>query len=264
MVDEKLAKVSQSILDINSLCANEHKTVLFQIRAAEFKEQLTQRAIDIKKGILKKMTNEVNDNIESIRTSYQDLQAQMVRKPEKEEDLVALNRVIESCEERLTELGDKTDETYKYITVMEKHGERFDENSMINFWLLKVCPVDVRTLRTRARSWPRPGAVLPGQARRGQAHVRNRHFQLQAALRRAEAAERLQGAVGVGQEERGAGVEAGRRAEEAGRLQPPREALFETVPCKYESLDRLVEEFGPYRQAVGHCVLLRLLLARTG
>lgn len=247
-LDEYLQKLCQSINDLDGLYCNEHKGVFFQIKTSELKEHLMSKANEIKLELLRQVSSEVNKNIASIRDRYQNLREEMIRVPEKEEDLINLNKVLNDCDNQLALLDNQTAETYNYILLMEKYGEKFEDDSMIGFWLLKVCPLEVRISFN-------DGKKIAGQQEQvflAYLEENKRVFETDLSLYKMQFDELKRfddfkkiNEIAKKSEELGSKLDnACKRLADFNR----RENLFGIVACRYESLEKLLDEFAPYRQ----------------
>lgn len=71
--------------------------------------------------------------------------------PESEEELRFLNENILQCDERLDKLEKEIENTYAYILLMERYGQKFEPKEMYKFWFLKICPLEVKRAYNEAK-----------------------------------------------------------------------------------------------------------------
>ena len=67
---------------------------------------------------------------------------QLVAQPQNEGELVELNGHLSGFEKNLVGTRKRVEDIYCYIQLMEDFGHSFDQEHMIHFWLLNVCPLE--------------------------------------------------------------------------------------------------------------------------
>ena len=143
-LDEYLAKVSESINEIQGLCINEMNTHFFQVRTKNVKETLIKRAKGIMKALTAKIKSSSKKTVKEIQQKYDDLKTKMTTEPETEEELVEMQQTIENYEHRLDELDKEVDQTERYLDLLTKYGASYPRNDVVFFWLLKVMPMECK------------------------------------------------------------------------------------------------------------------------
>lgn len=136
--------LSESINSIQGVCINEMNCHFFQIRTEKAKETLTKRAKTIRKALLAKIYNSSCKKVTHIQTKYDNLKTKMTTDPETEKELVEMQGILESYEERLEELDKEVNETESYIDLLTKYGTHYGRKDVIKFWFLKVMPMEVK------------------------------------------------------------------------------------------------------------------------
>ena len=68
----------------------------------------------------------------------------MTEVPKTEDELIEMQKVIDTYEQQLEKLENEVDETGEYIDLMSKYGMRYNKDNVIRFWFLKVRPMEVK------------------------------------------------------------------------------------------------------------------------
>ena len=247
-IKEYLDKINDSISKLHNLYSDNHNTIFFQVMTKESKNFLVSKAKDIKKSFLKKVAAKVVKNVGSIKNQYKKLQDDLVKVPEKEEDLVELNKNIEDCDKNLEQLEKEIEKTYEYILIMEQYGEQLEDDAMINFWLLKVCPLEVRIAFNEGRKLSNYHEQaflhkLEEEKKELENDISNYKIefdQLKQFSDYSKVGEFAKISENLGNNFDNAKL----RLKDFNR----REEIFGIATSVYENLDKLIEEFGPYRK----------------
>lgn len=243
-----LDKINDSIKKLHNLYSDSHNTIFFQVLTKASKDLLVAKAKDIKKSFLKNIGNKVIKNVSSIKSKYKKMQDDLVKVPEKEEELVALNKNIEECDKNLEALEKEIEKTYEYILIMEQYGEQLEDDAMINFWLLKVCPLEVRIAFNEGRKL----SNYHEQAFLYKLEEEKKDFENDVSNYKIEFDQLKQfcdytkvSEYAKISENLGSNFDSARlRLKDFNR----REDIFGIAPSVYENLEKLIEEFGPYRK----------------
>ena len=150
-LDEYLEKVNESVKKLQGLCINEKNGTFFQIRTQQIKETLILKAKDILSTVLTRISSDCVSGVEKVNENYKTLHDRMIQEPEIEEDLIALNQCISSHEDKLKELNSEVNLTSQFIDLLGKYGFHYDEEAMVNFWVLRVCPLEVKIAVTEGK-----------------------------------------------------------------------------------------------------------------
>lgn len=150
-LENYLEKINQSVHELSHLSSNQFNTPFIQVLSQNIKEHLIGKANQIKMGFLKKVSELVVKDIKSITNMYSEMEENFKRSPESEDELKQLNENIAQCDERLDRLEHDIENTYSYILLMERYGQKFEPKEMYKFWFLKICPLEVKRAYNEAK-----------------------------------------------------------------------------------------------------------------
>ena len=245
-LENYLNKIMSSIKKLNILYCNEYDTSFFTVLTRELKEQLLSKAKDIKSGFLKKISQNVEKSINGIEGKYNKMCEQLRSVPQKEEELIQLNKNIENCDNELKKLEKEIQDTYQYILLMERYGQQFEENAMIKYWLLKVCPLEVKIASTEAKKTSNDKekefvSILEEQKTKFESDIttyklefdRIKKFKKFSNVENASISSKLASNLENAKE----------RRKDFNR----REEIFKIAKSVYENLDKVCNDFVPYK-----------------
>ena len=167
--------------------------------------------------------------------------------PKEEKELVQLNISLNLYEENLERYALQTQEAYSYISLMEDFGHEFSEEYMIQFWLLNVCPLDAskdykQGKKQSAEEEQKFLDKLEEEKKQFESNITSYKIEFEN-LKRFGDIKRV-GEHAKASENLGLKLTA---ANDTLKDFNKREELFEMAKCKYENLEKLIEEFKPYR-----------------
>jgi hypothetical protein len=186
-------------------------------------------------------------NVRKIHGSYKELTEALVKEPETEEDLVKLNAYIAGHEDKLKEFGQEVSLTSEYINLLFRYEYQYNEEAMMDFWVLRVCPLETKIAVSEGRK------IAGNQEQSFMTRLENdkKEFDMQLATLKTDF-EYLKGLSDYKIFDHAIfAVEIGNKLESAAQKVQgfnQRETLFNLPLAVYEDLDTLSSQFGPYKK----------------
>lgn len=146
-----LDKETKSMRDLGFICGKETTFLMFEIDSEEVRKQLMERAFEVRRGLLRRLSSEVQKAVTKIRDKYNETQKSLTTPPEVEEGLVALTKSLKEHDIQLAGLENEVIEVGRQIELMHGYGEKLEEEQMVSFWLLKVCPLESKSALKEGR-----------------------------------------------------------------------------------------------------------------
>lgn len=143
-VESYLDKLEQSILEIEGICAENHKGVFFEIRTKELKRFLIEKATKVKEMFFKKISSETNKNIVELRDKYSRMKTSLTMEPQNEKEYITLKKNLSEMNKNMSRLEGEMEETKSMIQILEKFNQEVNHKILIQSWLLYISPLEIK------------------------------------------------------------------------------------------------------------------------
>ena len=143
-IEKFLEKLEQSITEIEGICAENYKGVFFEIRTADLKRFLVDKATRVKEAFFKKIIVETDKNISELQDKYNRVKTSLTMEPQNEKEFTTLKNNLRDLDRNMGRLEREMWETTGMIRILEKFNQKIDQMVLIQSWLLFVSPLEIR------------------------------------------------------------------------------------------------------------------------
>ena len=130
----ELRRLDGARAEISNLSFSSEDFGLIQINVEETRDELIQRAIDKRDGILKTIVLEAHETNTAIVKSYKDILSRISEKPTNEKELADLRDFIQSTHDTVEELKKSVQETRDALGVLDMFNVRLPVEEMSLSW----------------------------------------------------------------------------------------------------------------------------------
>lgn len=243
-----LEKLETSIAEVGGICAGNFKGVFFEVRTADLKRFLVDKAEKVKEAFFKRITAEADKNITELQEKYNRVKASLTLEPQNEKEFTALRGHLRDLDRNMARLARELRDAASMLRILEKFNQKVDQIVLVHSWLLHASPLEIR------------GAFLEGQkiaAHKEEVFMSRLEEEKLLFLGELEGIEavffrfvQIDSLANIAQSaERNENLK-DRIKEAVAKVQNfnERERLFKLERSEYFVLDKLQREFAPYRE----------------